>query len=377
MLLPDELATLGRAALAARAALVALAVLASAPALAHDLPFSYLDLRIGGAALEARLTVHKADAAHELALVAEDTLLDPTYLAARAPELFAVLSPRLVLRAGGRALAPELAGAVVSPERQAIALLLRYPWASAPGAIRVRCGLFPYDPQHETFVNVYEGGALIQQEIFSRERREAVVFTRGRQGIQAVIARFARAGVHHIFIGPDHILFVVGLLMLGGGFARLTKIVTAFTVAHSVTLALATLRLLTPPARIIEPAIAFSIVCIGMDNLRAVRPARSARLPRRDLRAAIAFGFGFVHGFGFAGVLGELGLPRQALGWSLASFNLGVEVGQLTIVGVVAPLLALVRGRSPGLARRVVTLGSWAIVLAGGTWFVARVVALR
>lgn len=355
----------------------ALLSFASRPALAHDLPFSYLDLRAGDAALEARLTAHKADAAHELGLAAEDTLLDQAYLEARAPELLVTLSPRLVLLAGGRTLEPELIGAEVSPERQAIVLLLRYPWPSVPGAIRVRCRLFPYDPQHETFVNVYQGGALVAQEIFSRERSEAVVFTHGRQGIMAVIARFARAGVHHIFIGSDHILFVVGLLMLGGGFARLTKIVTAFTVAHSATLALASLRLLNPPSRVIEPAIALSIICIGMDNLRTARPRRAGRPPRRDLRALIAFGFGFVHGFGFAGVLGELGLPRQALGWSLASFNLGVEVGQLAIVGAVAPVLAFVRGRSPRLGRRVITFGSSAIALAGGYWLVERVLGLR
>ena len=105
---------------------------------------------------------------------------------------------------------------------------------------------------------------------------------------------------------------------------QLVVIVTAFTVAHSLTLSLAALNIVSPPARIIEPAIALSIVYVGADNL-LVRDGR-------DVRAWIAFAFGFIHGFGFANVLREMDLPARALGWSLFSFNVGVEIGQLIVV---------------------------------------------
>jgi hypothetical protein len=177
---------------------------------------------------------------------------------------------------------------------------------------------------------------------------------------------FIQSGVHHIMIGPDHILFLVGLLLLGGTWTTLLGIVTAFTIGHSITLSLAALNVLTPPASIIEPAIALSIVFVGADNL--------VRGDGRDLRAWVALVFGLVHGFGFANVLREFGLPREALGWSLFSFNFGVEIGQLGVVLVVATALAMVRARSPRLGDLVLVGGSVLVMLAGTAWFIQRIV---
>ena len=172
-------------------------------------------------------------------------------------------------------------------------------------------------------------------------------FAGTRQGVWAVVAKFVPAGIHHILIGPDHLLFLVGLLLLGGTMRQLALVVTSFTVAHSITLSLAALNIVTPPARIIEPAIALSIVYVGADNL-LVRGGR-------DVRAWIAFAFGFIHGFGFANVLREMDLPARALGWSLFSFNVGVEIGQLLVVIAVASALGALRSRSElvGPAARV------------------------
>src|SRR5207253_2265990 len=156
-------------------------------------------------------------------------------------------------------------------------------------------------------------------------------FAGTRQGALAVIRKFVPAGIHHILIGPDHLLFLFGLLLLGGTLGQLALVVSGFTIAHSITLSLAALNLVTPPARIIEPAIALSIVCVGVDNLMVGHG--------RDLRAWIALAFGLIHGFGFASVLREVGLPSRALGWSLFSFNLGVEIGQVLVVTVVASAL--------------------------------------
>jgi hypothetical protein len=107
-------------------------------------------------------------------------------------------------------------------------------------------------------------------------------------------------------------------------------------------------------------------MCVGIENLAALRHPR-------DVRAMLAFAFGFIHGFGFASVLREFGLPREALGVALASFNVGVEIGQACIVLAVAPLLMLARNRSPRLGRRVVQAGSAAVIVAGGYWLVQRV----
>jgi hypothetical protein len=120
-----------------------------------------------------------------------------------------------------------------------------------------------------------------------------------------------------------------------------------------------------PPARIIEPAIALTIIFVGADNL--------LRGSGRDLRAWAALVFGLVHGFGFANVLRAFGLPREALGWSLFSFNVGVEIGQLAVVLVVASLLELVRRRSPTWGYRVAVGGSIVVIAAGTWWFIERV----
>jgi len=176
---------------------------------------------------------------------------------------------------------------------------------------------------------------------------------------------FVPSGIQHILIGPDHILFLIGLLLLGGGWKALVRIVTAFTIGHSITLSLAALGIVSPPARLIEPAIALSIVFVGADNL--------VRGRGRDVRAWIALVFGLVHGFGFANVLREFGLPREALGWSLFSFNVGVEIGQLAIVLVVATLLAAIRRRSDAIGYRVAYTGSVVVIAAGSYWFVERV----
>jgi hydrogenase/urease accessory protein HupE len=225
--------------------------------------------------------------------------------------------------------------------------------------------MFPYDPMHQTFVNFYERGTLTSQAILDRDHDRFDYYAGTRQGVAAVIRKFVPAGIHHILIGPDHLLFLVGLLLLGGSISQLLLVVSSFTVAHSITLSLAALNIVSPPARLIEPSIALSIVYVGTDNLMVGRG--------RDMRAWIAFGFGFIHGFGFANVLREMDLPTRALGWSLFSFNVGVEIGQLLVVVVVASALAALRSRSEWAGRRLAFVGSLVVIAAGAFWFVQRV----
>jgi len=343
-------------------ALVLLALLLARPASAHDQPYSYLDLRLGGAAIEGRVAAHVIDLAHESGLDA-DSLRDAGYLAREHGRVEGVFLRLMDVTAGGRRIRARPLRLEPVPDRKLVALDFTAPASSGP--IVARGPLFGYDPAHETYFNVFVDGKIRVQDLLTVDHRLSVYDVAAGVSIPAVVSRFLVEGVKHIFQGPDHIAFVVGLLLLGGGLRRLLKIVTAFTAAHTITLAAATLGLLQPPSRLVEPAIALSIVCIGIENLRH-RPGM------RDRRALLAFCFGLVHGFGFASVLRETGLPSGALGWSLASFNLGVEMGQAAIVLSLAPALAWVRSASARASWRVAFAGSWVIVCAGGYWFAER-----
>jgi hydrogenase/urease accessory protein HupE len=343
----------------------ALLLALAAPATAHPVPFSYLDLHIDGTTIDATLVVHVFDAAHELKSTEPEQLLDSGSLPNTAAALEQILTPRLDIQADGRVLHPAWLGAEPIPDRQSIRMHMRYGASSVPGVVAVAAVLFPYDPQHQTFLNVYEGETLRSQSILDAGHARVEYYSGTRQGTWAVVRKFVPAGVHHILVGPDHLLFLIGLLLLGGTIRQLTVVVTSFTIAHSITLSLAALNLVTPPARIIEPAIALSIVYVGFDNL-LVRGGR-------DMRAWIAFTFGFIHGFGFANVLREMDLPARALGWSLFSFNLGVEIGQLLVVIAVASALGALRSHSEALGRRLAFAGSLVVIAAGAFWFIQRV----
>jgi hydrogenase/urease accessory protein HupE len=349
-----------------RLALAALVVvLAPTAVAAHPVPFSYLDVRLDGDAVTVTLVAHIFDVAHDLNLTPPEELLKADVVGPRAAAIAAMLGSRFSLAADGRPLTPRWAPTPdILTDRQSLRFELRYELSAPPGRLLITAVMFPYDPNHQTFVNVYEGEALTQA-ILDRGRPSFEYFSGSRQGVAAVIRKFIPAGVHHILIGPDHLLFLVGLLLLGGSVRQLLIVVTSFTLAHSITLSLAALNIVSPPARIIEPAIALSIVYVGADNLLAGGG--------RDVRAWIAFAFGFIHGFGFANVLREMDLPRRALGWSLFSFNVGVEIGQLLVVVAVASALAAVRSRSEMAGRQVAVAGSIVVIAAGAFWFIQRV----
>src|SRR5215468_1799140 len=341
------------------------AMLLALPAAAHPVPFSYLDLHLDRSSIDVSLTVHIYDLAHDLQVTPMERLLDAGFLASQDTAIRALLIPRLQIEGDGRSLSPEWLQPEILPERQSIRFHLRYAVPATPGVVSVSTVMFPYDPVHQTFVNVYEADTLTSQIILDINHTNTEYFAGTRQGVFAVVRKFVPAGIHHILIGPDHLLFLVGLLLLGGSIRRLAMVVTSFTVAHSFTLSLAALNIVTPPARIIEPAIALSIVFVGADNILAKGG--------RDVRGWIAFAFGFIHGFGFANVLREMDLPRRALGWSLFSFNFGVKIGQLLVVVTVASLFAALRSRSDWARRQLVFAGSIVVIIAGAFWFVQRV----
>jgi hypothetical protein len=344
-------------------AVVACVVLWAGPVWAHPAPFSYLDIAFRGGAIEGSLTIHVIDIAHELNITPPDRVLDPEFLTRERQRILDILTPRISLSTD-RPL--TIQWGTIQPMKEELALRIAYRIPDEhPGALAIDTNLFPYDPIHQTFINVYEDADLRQQMIVNATTEPRTYYLGTTQGALAVMKTFIPSGTHHILIGPDHILFLIGLLLLGGSWIALVRIVTAFTIGHSITLSLAALNIFSPPASIIEPAIALSIVFVGADNL--------VRGDGRDLRAWVALTFGLVHGFGFASVLREFGLPREALGWSLFSFNLGVEIGQLAVVLAVASLLAAVRRRSDVMGARVAIAGSVVVIAAGTYWFVQRV----
>jgi len=180
--------------------------------------------------------------------------------------------------------------------------------------------------------------------------------------LQAVAWPLFRLGVQHILLGYDHLIFLLGLLLIGGRLRPLLVMVTAFTVAHSITLGLAALGVWAPSPRMVEPAIALSIAYVGVENWFVHDAAR---------RWLITFPFGLIHGFGFAGALREISLPSSELPLALAAFNLGVEGGQVAVLAVVLPAV-LWLGRSRWFADRGVKAASAAIALAGLFWFALR-----
>ena len=172
----------------------------------------------------------------------------------------------------------------------------------------------------------------------------------GSQGLLPVAASYTLLGIEHIGFGIDHLLFVLALLIITNGTMRLIKTVTAFTVAHSITLALATLGFVHVPSKPIEATIALSIVFVAFEIIRR-RQGRDGIASRAPW--IVAFTFGLLHGFGFAGALSEIGLPQNHIPAALFFFNVGVELGQLAFIAMVLSCIALVR-------RIPLRLPSWA-----------------
>ena len=188
--------------------------------------------------------------------------------------------------------------------------------------------------------------------------------------IWSTMQRYLVTGTEHIFLGYDHVAFLIAIVLWARRLWPVIKIVTAFTLAHSVTLSLAALQIVAIPSSIVEPAIAASIVFVAVENFFS-----------RDVdgRWRVTFAFGLIHGFGFASALQEFGLPANAVVPALAAFNIGVEIGQVAIVSIVVPALIAVdwltaadREKPVRAAPLVYTLSA-AIALLGSYWFFTRV----
>ena len=247
----------------------------------------------------------------------------------------------------------------------------------SPKQLTINYRLFAdIDPQHRGLLKLESAGQA-RTAIFGPASRQQQ-FTLEKNSRLTQFADYAREGVWHIWVGFDHILFLLSLLLpavliwqrarwqaaprFSTSFFEVAKIVTAFTLAHSITLSLATLGVVALPTRLVESAIAASVVLAALNNLRPLLRGR---------RWMVAFGFGLIHGFGFASVLADLGLPSGALVLALVGFNVGVEAGQLAIVSVFLPLAFVLR-RSWFYQRLVVGGGSLLIAAVASVWLAER-----
>ncbi|MGH2435518.1 MAG: HupE/UreJ family protein [bacterium] len=259
------------------------------------------------------------------------------------------------------ALTPLRSSPSVSTSHSTLRLIYR--WSEAVTAPVIRYDLFlPGVPTASCLATIIVDGR-VQNAVFTPEHREVSIHLGG--SLVGAAAGFMLLGIRHILTGYDHVLFLISLLMLGGGLRALVKIVSAFTVAHSITLSLAVLNVVALPARWVESAIAASIVYVAAENFWR------GQLALRN-RWLVTFGFGLVHGLGFASILQELNLPPAGLVLSLLGFNLGVEIGQIAIVVLASLCLWLLRTwPKETLFRLWVSAGAGA---AGAVWFVQRAV---
>jgi len=341
-------------------ALALLAAGAASPATAHTGGSNgYASIAIDGATARYTLTLWPATLPPEVA---------GTLRLARAgpgpprEQLLGWIRDKVALTAQGRR-CEAAPGAVpdAAPSVESVTAVVEYSCGAEIRDLRIRDDLSDvFGADYHTLARMDAQGQTTQFA-FSSDSRETRVEVRDAGGPRGFLS-FVRLGIEHILTGWDHLLFLLGLLLCGGGWLSLAKIITAFTLAHSVTLALAVLDIVTLPDRLVEAVIALSIAFVAAENI-FMRPVVSRRW-------MVSFGFGLVHGFGFSSALREMGLPTKGLLLSLFGFNLGVEIGQGVVVAVALPVLMLLHRTS--WERSVVKSSSLAILVAGLVLFVER-----
>jgi hydrogenase/urease accessory protein HupE len=325
----------------------------------------------GGSPGYASITVTRGTVRYSLTLPTSalpSDLADAVRLAqggsARSREqLLDVLRTRIVLHASGTRCEPGPGYLQPAPfDSPTVTMSVDFACGSSVNQLSVQDNIFDaLGPDHHTLAKV-ETPSGIQQFAFAPDSRQAQFAVDHEGGGARGTGSFFLLGVEHIVTGYDHLLFLLALLLPGGGLLSLAKIITAFTIAHSITLTLAVLQVVTLPDRLIEAVIALSIAFVAAENLFFE--------PMISRRWLVSFGFGLVHGFGFSSALRELGLPRQGLLLSLFGFNAGVEAGQALVIVACLPLLLLLRRTR--WASPAISTCSIAVLAVGLVLFVER-----
>lgn len=354
-------------------------------ACAHKPSDSYLSLRVDGQTIEGQWDIALRDLDFALGLDASgDGAITWGEVKARHDAIAAYALSRLQLSSGAQLCPATVTGHLVDDHTDGAYAVLRFTarCRSAVQVLQMQYRLFfDVDPQHKGLLQINYHGATTTG-IFSPEKA-IQQFDMEEPDRLAQFLDYGVEGIWHIWIGFDHILFLLALLLPAvlvrsrqgwlpveagrPAFWTVLKIVTAFTLAHSITLTLATLNIVSLPSRWVESTIAASVVIAALNN---VLPLFGER------RWLMAFVFGLIHGFGFATVLADLGLPQDTLVLALVGFNLGVEAGQLAIVAVFLPLAFALR-RSWFYQRIVVLAGSVLIALLAMLWLIERAFDLK
>ena len=246
------------------------------------------------------------------------------------------------------------------PQRLA-AFTFRNPQLHAPDSVAITFDFFGSVGERHTVLGNFHWNSGENPVVFTRFEPDYLFDTGYQVPAGRQFRQYVQVGMSHIFLGYDHVAFLLALMFVTR-FRDLVKVITAFTAAHTLTLALATLEIVSLPARLVESAIAASIIYVAVENLVRATPGLH--------RWRIAFAFGLVHGFGFASVLRELGLPSEGLVRCLLAFNVGVEAGQLVIAALFWPVLCWI-ARRPWAKHVRLTVS--AVLLAFGTgWLLDR-----
>lgn len=347
-------------------------VVAVAVAFAHDPGLSAAVLKLNGDRVEARLTYARADIELLVPLDADrDGVVSSAEFSQAKSQLESLAAEAIAVSANDQTVPVSFNGVELDDSN---GVHFNFFFAKPQGEpFTLQSKLIERLPRgHRQYLELIGGEKLIGSKMLTAETTSyqptAAALAEAAHAGQSFMAfkEFFVLGLEHIAFGFDHLAFLFALLLAGSKLREAAKIITSFTVAHSITLALATFDVVNLPSWIVEPMIAVSIVYVGLENIF-----------RREVsnRWLLTFGFGLIHGFGFASVLRELGIASQGSGAvvPLFSFNLGVELGQIAIAALILPLIWKLR-EQPKFVTRYVTAFSILIALAGGYWLVERTI---
>ena len=364
----------------------------SSIAQAHKASDSYLMLKVVGANVSGQWDI----ALRDLDLVLEldrngDSVIDWGEVRSRHAEIAAYAMRHLDLKSGNRACPMRVDDQLIDNHSDGAYAVLKLT-ATCPNAVEALTVsyrlLFDVDAQHrgllklETPAKDGNSSPQVVSAVFPAENATQI-FALANGSTLAELGTYIVDGVRHIAVGFDHILFLIALLLpavlvregrrwipvadMQSAFWSVLKIVTAFTIAHSITLSLASLDVVRLPSRLVESLIAASVLATALDNIWPFLPKK---------RWLVAFAFGLIHGFGFASVLADLNLPNSSLVLSLLGFNIGVEIGQLILVALVIPLAYLTRS-STAYPRFALQTGSVVIAAVSLGWLLERSLNLQ
>jgi hydrogenase/urease accessory protein HupE len=338
--------------------------LLAAQLLAHDPGLSNVELRMAGGQLIAFLAYARPEIETLVPIDAnrDGTVTTEEFEAAR-PKLEELARQALEIKSNGVALEPLAVKASLGAVNDVEFYLTYFGDVKLP--LAARSLLLPKLARgHKQMISLRDDqGEAVGEQILDEQHD---TFDTGAPVQTSSFWEFFKLGVEHIFTGYDHLLFLFALLLVGGTFTEAAKIITSFTVAHSLTLAVATLGWVSMRSTIVEPLIAASILYVGLENLWH---------KNLNWRWLLTFAFGLIHGFGFASILRERGVGANGSGVAmpLFSFNLGVEAGQLALAILILPVLWKLH-QWPNFKRYVVPTLSVIVALAGLYWLLERTV---